>query len=366
MANPSLAPYGEAARETLSALGLLARLEDFRLLPIFVVGALVLAACGGGEIGGDESEAPESQGTGSSEAAAPSAAAFPEGDVEIELWTKEGDPQIAYVEALAEAYTAEHANVTINVVNKDVEVLREDLVNTALAPESAPELVWTVADHVGPFTSAGVIQELDGQVDTAGYEEGALSAVQVDGTTWGIPISNGNQLMLYYNKSLVGDAAPADTDELIAFATENTGDGSFGLVFNETESFWLTPWLAGFGTSVFEDDGTTPNLDTPEMQAALEFAARHRLGQVIIGSLFYGHDGVIDCGISGHDQYDNRRIMFFNGFQGFDAIHPGHVHIQNHHIESIGFDLLQSINAIEGFFDFKLTDIFQKRLYRES
>ena len=76
-----------------------------------------------------------------------------------------------------------HPNVTISVVNKDVEVLREDLVNTALAPESAPELVWTVADHVGPFTSAGVIQELDGQVDTAGYEEGALSAVQVDGTT---------------------------------------------------------------------------------------------------------------------------------------------------------------------------------------
>jgi arabinogalactan oligomer/maltooligosaccharide transport system substrate-binding protein len=242
-----------------------------RLLPIFVVGSLVLAACGGGEIGGDESEAPESQGTGSSEAAAPSEAAFPEGDVEIELWTKEGDPQIAYVEALAEAYTAEHPNVTISVVNKDVEVLREDLVNTALAPESAPELVWTVADHVGPFTSAGVIQELDGKVDTAGYEEGALAAVQADGTTWGIPISNGNQLMLYYNKSLIGDEPPADTDELIALATENTGDGSFGLVFNETESFWLTPWLAGFGTSVFEEDGTTPNLDTPEMQAALEF-----------------------------------------------------------------------------------------------
>ena len=241
-----------------------------RLLPILVIGSLILAACGGGEIGGDESEEPAASAAGS-EAAAPSAAAFPEGDVEIELWTKEGDPQIAYVESLAEAYSAEHPNVTINVVNKDVEVLREDLVNTALAPESAPELVWTVADHVGPFTSADVIQSLDGQVDTAPYEEGALSAVQVDGTTWGIPISNGNQLMLYYNKSLVGDEPPADTDELIATAAENTGDGSYGLVFNETESFWLTPWLAGFDASVFADDGVTPTLDTPEMQAALEF-----------------------------------------------------------------------------------------------
>ena len=241
-----------------------------RILPMFVVGSLVLAACAGGEIapGNDESEAPAGSGDAST---APSAAAFPEGDVAIELWTKEGDPQIAYVEALAEAYSTEHPNVTIEVVNKDVELLREDLVNTALSPEAAPELVWTVADHVGPFTSAGVIQELDGQVDTSPYEESALAAVQVDGTTWGIPISNGNQLMLYWNKSLIGDEAPADTDALVALAQENTSGDNYGLVFNETESFWLTPWLAGFGASVFAEDGTTPTLDTPEMQAALSF-----------------------------------------------------------------------------------------------
>ena len=241
-----------------------------RLLPMLVVGMLVLAACSGGEIGESDSEEPAESGA-PSESTAPSEVPFPEGDIALELWTKEGDPQIAYVEALAEAYNAEHPNVTIEVVNKDVEVLREDLVNTALSPEAAPDFVWTVADHVGPFTSAGVIQELDGQIDTAPYEEGALSAVQVDGTTWGIPISNGNQLMLYYNKSLIGDEPPADTDELVSLATENTGDGSYGLVFNETESFWLTPWLAGFGASVFAEDGVTPTLDTPEMQAALEF-----------------------------------------------------------------------------------------------
>src|SRR5688572_1728709 len=237
-----------------------------RIAPMFVVGSLLLAACAGGEITpGDESEAP------GAESAAPTEMAFPEGDVAIELWTKEGDPQIVYVETLAEAYNGEHPNVTIEVVNKDVEVLREDLVNTALSPDAAPELVWTVADHVGPFTSAGVIQELDGQIDTSSYEEGALAAVQVDGTTWGIPISNGNQLMLYWNKSLIGDEAPADTDELIALAQENTSGENYGLVFNETESFWLTPWLAGFGASVFAEDGTTPTLDTPEMQAALSF-----------------------------------------------------------------------------------------------
>jgi arabinogalactan oligomer/maltooligosaccharide transport system substrate-binding protein len=241
-----------------------------KFLPLGVVMTLILAACGGGEIGASES-ASASEAPSSSEGVAPSEEpAFPEGDIALELWTKEGDPQIAYVQALAEAYSEEHPNVTIDVVNKDVELLREDLVNTALSPDAAPELVWTVADHVGPFTAADVIQPLD-DMDLSVYDEQALSAVQVDGTTWGIPISNGNQLMLYWNKSLAGDEAPADTDALIATAKENTSGTNYGLVFNETESFWLTPWLGGFGTQVFADDGVTPTLDTPEMQAALQF-----------------------------------------------------------------------------------------------
>lgn len=243
-----------------------------KFLPLAMILALILAACGGGEIGAEESESAEPE-PAESEAAQPSAdgeAAFPEGDITVELWTKEGDPQIEYVQALADAYAEEHPNVTIEVVNKDVELLREDLINTALSPDAAPELVWTVADHVGPFTAADVIQEL-GDLELGSYDELALSAVQVDGTTWGIPISNGNQLMLYWNKSLAGDEAPADTDELVATAMENTTGENYGLVFNETESFWLTPWLGGFDTQVFAEDGVTPTLDTPEMQAALQF-----------------------------------------------------------------------------------------------
>ena len=241
-----------------------------KFLPLAVILTLILAACGGGEIGAEESES-ASEAPPASEGAAPSeGAAFPEGDITVELWTKEGDPQIAYVQSLGEAYSEEHPNVTIEVVNKDVELLREDLVNTALSPDAAPSLVWTVADHVGPFTAADVIQPLD-DMDLSVYDEQALSAVQADGTQWGIPISNGNQLMLYWNKSLAGDEAPADTDALIATAKENTGGSNYGLVFNETESFWLTPWLGGFGTQVFDEDGVTPTLDTPEMQAALQF-----------------------------------------------------------------------------------------------
>jgi arabinogalactan oligomer/maltooligosaccharide transport system substrate-binding protein len=236
-----------------------------RLLPMVVIGSLVLAACGGGEIGGEESDAPEG-----SQAPA-SAAAFPEGDIEIELWTKEGDAQLAFVENLAAAYSEVHPNVTISVVNKDVELLREDMVNTALSPDAQPELLWTVLDHVGPFVDADVIQPLGGMFDESVLAESAQGSGEYEGEIWVAPINIGNQLMLYYNKSIVGEEPPADTDEMIAVAKENTGGDAFGLVFNETESFWLVPWLGGFGGSVFAEDGVTPTLDTDSMKQALQF-----------------------------------------------------------------------------------------------
>jgi arabinogalactan oligomer / maltooligosaccharide transport system substrate-binding protein len=276
-----------------------------KALLFMVLGTMLLAACTGGQIGESEEES-EAAGESADASAAPSEVAFPEGDVDIELWTKEGDPQINFVQQLADDYMAMHDNVTIEVVNKDVEVLREDMVNTALSPDAQPELLWTVADHIGPFVEVDVIQPLDDLIDTSTYDESALAAVQVDGTTWGAPISNGNQLMLYWNKSIVGDDAPADTDELRDVAVENTGDGAYGFVFNVTESFWLVPWLYGFGGSVFEDDGVTPSLDTEPMQNALQFLYDLKYGDEVMPA-------EVDYDIASGLFTDGQAAMIVNG-----------------------------------------------------
>ncbi len=191
--------------------------------------------------------------------------------VAFTLWTKEGeaDGSLQYVQGLAAAYTAAHPNVTITVVNKDVEALREDFLTSSLANQ-APELLWTVADHVGPFSASNTILPLDGVVDTSGYLPNAVSAVQADGVTYGVPISFGNHLMLYTNKTLVPEC-PADSDALLVAAQANTGSGNYGLVFNQTESFWLVPFLGAFGGSVFAEDGVTPTLGTEAMTSALGY-----------------------------------------------------------------------------------------------
>lgn len=187
--------------------------------------------------------------------------------VTIVLWTKEGeaDGGLQYVQSLADAYTALNPNVTFEVVNKEVETLREDFQTASLAGD-APDLLWTVSDHAGPFTTAGLIQPVDQLFDMSKY----VPSVEMNGSTWAVPISTGNHLMLLYNKSLV-PTPPTTTDELITMATALTTGDSYGLAFNQTEPFWAAPWLGGFGGSVFAEDGVTPNLNTPEMIATMQF-----------------------------------------------------------------------------------------------
>jgi len=239
-----------------------------RFVALLAAFAFVATACGGGA-----STAP-STGPEATPEVTPEVteAAFPTGDFALTLWTKEGegDGSLQYVQSLTDAYTALHPNVTFEVVNKDVETLREDFQNTGLGGD-APELLWTVADHVGPFTAADLILPLDDMVDVNTFVPAAAAAVTADGTLWGAPVSFGNQLMLYWNKDIAGEDAPADSDAWVEAAKGFTTGDQYGITFNQTESFWLVPFLGGFGGSVFDADGVTPTLNTDAMTGALQF-----------------------------------------------------------------------------------------------
>lgn len=198
-------------------------------------------------------------------------AASASGPVKIQLWTQEGESEGAFqfVKKLADSFVAANPQVAIEVVQKDTEALREDFQTASLAG-SAPELLWTVSDHAGPFTAADLIRPVDDIVKTKDFVE----SVVMNGKTWAVPISSGNHLMLQYNKKFV-PVPPKNTDEMIKMAKDLMASGKvqYGLVYNQVEPFWLAPWLGGFGGKVFAADGVTPTLNTPEMVKTLQFMA---------------------------------------------------------------------------------------------
>ncbi len=202
-------------------------------------------------------------------------------EVTIQLWTQEGesDGGFAFVKKLADGFMAQNAGVKIDVVTKDTEVLREDYQTSSLAG-NAPDVLWTVSDQAGPFTKAGLIQPVDDLFDLSVFVDSAVAGVKLDGKTWGVPVANGNHLMLMYNTSLIAEA-PKTTDELLAKGKELSKDGQYGLVWNQIEPFWMAPWLGGFGGNVFAEDGKTPTLNTPEMINTLKFFQQLKAENII-------------------------------------------------------------------------------------
>jgi arabinogalactan oligomer/maltooligosaccharide transport system substrate-binding protein len=217
------------------------------MLGLLLVASMFLSACGGATV---QTPAPAKE-------------------VNLIMWTKEGGVQLDKVKTLVADFQTKNPGITIEVVNYDVEKLRENFQTSMLAGEG-PDLLWTVNDHAGPFTTAGLIQPVEGLgFDLNMFLPGALEAVKLDGKTWGIPLSAGNHLMLLYNKNLVKEP-PKDTDELIKMATELTKGDVQGFAYNLNEPFWLVPWLGGYGGAVFGADGKTPTLNTDAMKNTLQ------------------------------------------------------------------------------------------------
>lgn len=192
----------------------------------------------------------------------------------IRIWTVEGesDGAFQFVDSLAKEY-AQQNGLEVIVQNYSVEDLRESFQTASLAGGGA-QVLWTVNDHIGPFVKGNLIMsvdELEG-INPKDFVDGAMEAAMLPGSDkyYAIPASYGNHLMLMYHKDLVPNP-PRTTDELITVAKKLTGGDRYGIVFNQTEPFWLVPWLGGFGGKVFADDGVTPTLNTPQMVATLQF-----------------------------------------------------------------------------------------------
>jgi len=221
------------------------------------------------------------------------------------LWTKEGEEALDWNKSLIEEFMKANPNITIELVKKtNVEVLREDFLTASLAG-AAPDILWTVSDHAGPFVAADIVEAVDNLFDLNIYVDSAMDAVKLEGKYWGIPISNGNQLMLLYNKKLIAEA-PKDTDELFAVGKKLTTGGNYALVWNQTEPFWLVPWLGGFKGKVFAEDGVTPTLNTPEMIATLKFLHDMKFDAKIVP---------LECDYDGADTLfkEGKAAMIING-----------------------------------------------------
>lgn len=177
--------------------------------------------------------------------------------VDLVMWTTEqaGEQQDAMTELFSTWAEQNAPGSTLELVYKETETERNDLMTAGLAGEGLPDMVVGPNDPIGVYVDAGLMLPLDDLMDMSQYPYN-IGAAQVSGSTYGVPMFAGNHLMLMYNKSLV-ETAPDTWEELVATAKaiEEANPDIQGFAYNLNEPFWFLPYVHGFGGSVFDEEG---------------------------------------------------------------------------------------------------------------
>ncbi|MBI5669474.1 MAG: extracellular solute-binding protein [Chloroflexi bacterium] len=176
--------------------------------------------------------------------------------VDLVIWSQDGDSNNVFLAEQFQVWADQFApGSTLEIVQKETEVLRNDLLTAGLAGSGLPDMVLGPNDAIGVFVDAGLLQPLDEMFDLEKYPFN-LAAAQVGGETYGVPTNAGNHLMLMYNKSLV-ETAPETWEELIetAKAVEEANPDVQGFAYNLNEPFWFLPFVHGFGGGTYDADG---------------------------------------------------------------------------------------------------------------
>ncbi|KQQ21940.1 ABC transporter substrate-binding protein [Rathayibacter sp. Leaf299] len=163
---------------------------------------------------------------------------------------------------------AADAGVTIERTAYDT----SDLTNKALLAgqqDNSPDLLLIDNPVVSTLAEAGVLTSTDESgLSTDGFAENILSAGQIDGDTFGVPIG-ANTLALYYNpavleKAGVDIASVTDWASLTAALEKVAATGDTGITFSavgtEEGSFQFLPWFWGSGaelTDLSSDDAVS-------------------------------------------------------------------------------------------------------------
>jgi arabinogalactan oligomer/maltooligosaccharide transport system substrate-binding protein len=187
------------------------------------------------------------------------------------VWEQE-DAQVApYIDSVFDAFKKlpENAGVQIVRTHYQTEDLRQQFQSASLAGVP-PDLLLGPSDTAGLYAVSGFIIPLDGLFDFTRFNAQVVEAITLDGHVWGVPVSNGNHLMLFFNKKLV-KTAPRTTGEMFSYCANGAKKDKLEscIAFDTGEPFWLMPWLGAFGG--WPMDGKKPTLDTKPMRDALNF-----------------------------------------------------------------------------------------------
>jgi arabinogalactan oligomer/maltooligosaccharide transport system substrate-binding protein len=239
------------------------------LFSMLLIAAMVLAACAPAATEEPVAEEPVAE----EPTEAPPAAE----PVTITVWHQWSGDYLTSIQAVFDAYTAEHPNVTFDLTKPDAPM---DALKVAIPAGEGPDIIGWANDQIGSLALQGYIADLGTLgVDQAfldnNYEPAAVAGVVWSDKIWALPESQ-EGIAIVYNKAAASEADfPSDpmdfadlTAKAEAYAAANAGKF---LLCNQGmpggDAYHIAPVYFGHGVPEYVDDTGKAYLNTPEMIA---------------------------------------------------------------------------------------------------
>lgn len=210
----------------------------------------------------------------------------PAGPVTLTVWHQWDGAYLTAIQAVFDAYTAEHPNVTITL-EKPENV--SDALKVAIPAGEGPDIIGWANDQIGAQALVGNIVDLgtlgvDQAFLDSNYEPAAVAGVVWQGKIWGLPESQ-EGIALVYNKALASaDNFPSDAKDFAglladAKAFSEANPGKF-LVCNQglgnPDAYHVGAVYFGFGMPNYVDDQGNAYMDSPEALAAATWMTEYK------------------------------------------------------------------------------------------
>ena len=213
-------------------------------------------------------------------------------EITLDLWHAYRGDEAAALQAVVNDFQDSHRNIRVNLLQVPDESFANK-VFTGVPQGSGPDAFITAHDVIGNWADNKIIADLTPYVTEAElsvYHETTVNAVRytvrpkngdpVPGI-YAIPLAY-KSAVLFYNKDNVKNP-PKTTDELLAYLKANTvmtcakDDATcrphFGIVYENTNLFFHSVWLNGFGGRLFDDEGAI-ELNNDGNAKSVEFAKK--------------------------------------------------------------------------------------------
>lgn len=233
------------------------------LLSLLVIGAMALAACGGGspteapaapaaEATVAPTEAPAAEEPAPTEAPAATeaaAAAAPAADTGVSLTIWADEMRASILNELGARFF-EQTGVRLVVVQKAIGDIRADFI-TAAPTGSGPDIILGAHDWIGELNASGLLAPVELGPNASNFAPNSVQAFTfTDGKIYGMPQATEN-IALIYNTDLV-PTPPTTFDEVKTMSAEIKAAGAkYGFLRQVGDPYHYYPIQTAFGGYIF-------------------------------------------------------------------------------------------------------------------